>query len=59
MFISTATGNHTAKLCLVTPDSECEKQAIPDEKVIANASGLYLVSANGIRVRIDTGLRLK
>ncbi len=57
MYASTI--HNTVKLCLVTPDSECEKQAIPDEKVVSNASGLYLVSANGIRVRIDTGLNLK
>ncbi len=51
MYVSAST-QAKPSLCLVAPGSECEKQAIPDEKIVSSAAGVFLVAENGFRTKI-------
>lgn len=44
---------HSPHLCIVEPGSQCEKEAVPNERVVNGASGLFIVSENGMKHRID------
>ena len=44
---------HQPQLCLVTPGSDCEKQAVPNDRVVNGASGLFIVSDSGMKHRVD------